>query len=290
MTNEQIVIAIQQAGSNKNELLGRLWENNRNFVYKLALRYAAYAEIDDLMQEGYLGLCAAAERYDPERGFLFMSYADEWIQCYIRKYVKNNKMIHIPEYLQADLRRYKSYTASYLQEHGKLPEVENICRELGISPNRFSKLVEQVKMAAAVESLDLPVSDENEESRCAFLPDPENLEEDAVGRIYTADRNAAVWEEVDKLAELRPQVIRLKYCEDLTRDQIGKRLGLTEYQVKLELKYAMHTLRSPLVKNRLRPWCQDIIDTYAYSRGSIWESSTEKTVWKILEREEQIRK
>ena len=58
MTNEQLV-ALIRAGDNEAENMLVLWQQNKGFIYKIAMKYQGYAEIEDLLQEGYLGLCEA---------------------------------------------------------------------------------------------------------------------------------------------------------------------------------------------------------------------------------------
>ena len=67
MTNEQLARRIR-AGENEAENMKTLWIQCKAFVAKMARKYSGYAEMDDLMQEGFLGLCDAVEHYEPEEG------------------------------------------------------------------------------------------------------------------------------------------------------------------------------------------------------------------------------
>ena len=72
-----------------NEEIMQLWEAHRPFVYKIALRYTVQAEIDDLLQEGYLGFYAAATRFDGSVGTSFLTYAGFWVRQRMRRYIEN---------------------------------------------------------------------------------------------------------------------------------------------------------------------------------------------------------
>lgn len=78
-SNEELVKQIQAGADPENDML-LLWNQTRKFVVMLARKYKGYAEHDDLMQEGYLGLYAAATHYSPDLGATFIHYASFWIR------------------------------------------------------------------------------------------------------------------------------------------------------------------------------------------------------------------
>ena len=79
-----------QAGANVADNMLRLWEQNRRFIFKMANRYRGQAEEDDLIQEGYLGLCRAVDGYDPDQGVNFLPYAGNWIRQGMARFIHNN--------------------------------------------------------------------------------------------------------------------------------------------------------------------------------------------------------
>ena len=81
MTNEQLVARIQ-AGENTAENMLQLWQQTKAFVAKLAKKYKGYAEFDDLMQEGYLGLNEAVNHYDVSQHIPFINYAAYFAEIY----------------------------------------------------------------------------------------------------------------------------------------------------------------------------------------------------------------
>lgn len=74
MTNEQLVVRIQ-AGEETAANMLQLWQQNKGFVASIAKKYRGYAEMEDLMQEGYIGLNDAVAHYKEGKGALFTSYA-----------------------------------------------------------------------------------------------------------------------------------------------------------------------------------------------------------------------
>lgn len=78
ISNEQLVARIQAGVDTADDML-RLWQQTRDFITLLAKKYSAYAEMEDLQQEGYLALCDAVGKYEPDRGVTFINYAAYWI-------------------------------------------------------------------------------------------------------------------------------------------------------------------------------------------------------------------
>lgn len=79
VTNEQLVAWIQ-AGVDVPDNMLRLWEQNRGYIALVAKNYQAFEDIEDLKQEGYIGLCRAVDEYKPQEGVAFMTYAGYWIR------------------------------------------------------------------------------------------------------------------------------------------------------------------------------------------------------------------
>ena len=88
MSNEQIVVRIQ-AGENTADNMLKLWQQTEGFIAKLAMSYQGYAELEDLKQEGYIGLCEAVRQYDAGKGVPFINYAAFWIRQAMRRYIDN---------------------------------------------------------------------------------------------------------------------------------------------------------------------------------------------------------
>lgn len=97
MTNEQLVVRIQ-AGEETAANMLQLWQQNKGFVASIAKKYRGYAEMEDLMQEGYIGLNDAVAHYKEGKGALFTSYAAFWIRSRIRRYVEQSGTIRLPSH------------------------------------------------------------------------------------------------------------------------------------------------------------------------------------------------
>ena len=116
-TNEQLVQKIK-AGEDVTENMTRLWQQNRNLIYLIVRKYAkTETDIDDLMQEGYLGMCNAVDHYDLSAGVPFHSYASLWIRQGVRRYSQDNRHIHIPFNLQERILKYQRFLNDYKENN-----------------------------------------------------------------------------------------------------------------------------------------------------------------------------
>lgn len=96
MSNEQLVLRIK-AGENVADNMLQLWQQNKKFISSIAKKYAAYEEIEDLIQQGYFGMSNAVNGYDPESGVSFLYYASFWIRQALHRYVEEcGKVVRIP--------------------------------------------------------------------------------------------------------------------------------------------------------------------------------------------------
>mgnify|MGYP002242342722 CR=1 FL=1 len=118
MTNEEFVARIRNR-IDTAECMAQLWQQNRAFVAKIAKRYAAYEDIDDLMQEGFIGLCNAVECYDPDGGAKFLTYAAYWIQQAMVRYMsKYSSVVQLPQDVRTKINRLRKFEREYTAEVG----------------------------------------------------------------------------------------------------------------------------------------------------------------------------
>ena len=136
VTNEQLV-ALIRAGENEADNMLKLWNRNKGFVFKTAKKYSGYAEMDDLMQEGYLGLCEAVRYYDAEKGVPFINYAALWIRQVMQRYIDNSgNVVRIPVHIGALVRKYKKLKSEYIKYYGMEPTDHEMSAFLVVSEEK----------------------------------------------------------------------------------------------------------------------------------------------------------
>lgn len=289
MTNEQLVARIQ-SGMDVSENMAVLWQQNKGFLAKMAMKYQAYGEFDDLMQEGYLGLCQAVDGYDPDAGASFIHYAAYWIRRAMLFYIRSNGTIRIPVNLHAQISRYEQLRTAFLSELGREPDNREIGSYLGVSDKSVAGLKKAARMRQ-IASLDSPVRDTDGELTVGdTVPDPADLEAAALETVQQEQLKATLWGMVDELPGQCPEVISRYYRDGESIKEIGDTLGVIPGRVYQIKQQALRELRRSDRARRLSPYAREYIDTHAYSGSGVesfnrtWTSSTERTALGLAER------
>lgn len=292
MTNEQLAIRIK-AGIDVADNMLQLWQQNRGFIHKIVNQYKAYAEEEDLEQEGYLGLSAAVEHYNSDEGVTFIHYASFWIKQYIARYIRGNGTVRLPEFMQGRIREYNKMVRKWKENYHRKPTDEEICHFLGISWEVLENLRKAAQMVQ-IGSLDVPVGEEGDCSMYDLLPSAIDEEEQTIEKIQHEQLCAVLWPLVDSLPGQQPQVIRARYQERRTLADIAKEKGVTLDAIRQQEAKGLRELRKPSKSKLLRPFLPE--DDRIYSMGlqgngverfnMTWTSSTERAALRDRELEE----
>ena len=160
----------------------RLSEANLRLVVSVAKRYAGRGlPFLDLIQEGNLGLMKAAEKFEPDRGFKFSTYATWWIrQSITRAIADQGRTIRIPVHLVEHINRVRKTAGELLRKNGREPTAEEIAVRLEMEPDRVRELLQ---LAQEPVSLETPVGEEEDAHLEDFIQDEEaGIPVDEAGR------------------------------------------------------------------------------------------------------------
>jgi len=224
----------------------RMINANLRLVVAQARRYQGHGlPLEDLVQEGMLGLIRAVEKFDWRKGFKFSTYGTLWIRQAIQRGLQNSgRTIRVPVHVaqrQVKVRKVESELALKL---GREPTDEEIA---AVADLPIDQVIEVRELSAAITSLDQPVGDDGETALGDLLRSDERGPEE-----HAADnwRDAQVAEVLAKLPELERNVISLRFGlagdEPRTVRQTGAELGITTSQAGELERRALTTLaRNP---------------------------------------------
>ena len=233
----------------------RLVEANLRFVVSVAKEYQNRGvPLADLISAGNVGLITAAERFDEDKGFKFISYAVWWIrQAILQTLAEQSRTVRLP--LNKIGLLYKISKASRLlqQERADAPNPEAIAEQLDVP---VEEVKETLMCGRSVRSLDATFREEEDHSLLDVLPD-DRQESPEIGVMRGCLRgqiDSALSGLVGREAEILRLYFGLDGEESMTLDQIGSRFGLTRERVRQIKEKALHRLRHPSRCDQLRTY------------------------------------
>lgn len=229
---------------------------NLRFVVSVAKQFQFRGlELADLIAEGNIGLCKAAERFDETRGFKFITFAVNYIkQAILDALAEKGRLIRLPHGQIAVSNRIKDITKRYQQEKHRPAELDEIVEELEMSPAQIRAIM---RADSSAYSLDVTITKDCDASLCEFL---DSLDDSYADSALEEESRKKVLDIIlhSKLKERDIYVIRHTYgldCEELSQQEIAERLGLSRESVRLIRDKAILKLRDKYLSKRLRLCC-----------------------------------
>lgn len=236
----------------------RMTTANLKLSFFNARKYIGSGEpLDDLVQEGNLGLLKAVDRYDWRRGFRFSTYATWWIRQGISRYIADkSRTIRIPIHIQEKMRRLEKITLDFESIHGHKPKVEELAKQLEISNQACAALqkIQTENIYIDEHAIDRLMSIDTHHLYIA--PDPETLIEHSQITIALGDLISSL-STTDRREEL---ILRMRFGlgvpEPLNLDQIGRRMKVTRERIRQIENQAIKKLKQPSLSN---PFAQTVL-------------------------------
>ena len=258
LTAQQEADLARAAQAGDEDARRRLSEANLRLVVSVAKRYAGRGlPFLDLIQEGNLGLMKAAEKFEPDRGFKFSTYATWWIrQSITRAIADQGRTIRIPVHLVESINRVKKTAGELLRKNGREPTAEELAVRLDMEPDRIRELLQ---LAQDPISLETPVGEEEDAHLEDFIQDEEaGIPADEAGRQLLRRELLGV---LKSLTPREERVITLRFgLEDgraRTLEELGREFNVTRERVRQIEAKALRKLRHPSRAKRLRDYLDE---------------------------------
>jgi RNA polymerase sigma-B factor len=206
-----------------------------------ANRYARGSEpFDDLLQVACIGLLKAIDRFDPERGIAFSSYAMPTMAGELRRHFRDRAWnVRPPRDLQDDALAVERAESQLLHDLGRSPTIEELGEHTGMDIEAVLEAREALSARSAV-SFSAPVAGGDHPDDHA-LSDRLGVVDDG---FETAELRAVLDRLCRHLGHREREILRLRFQEDLTQAEIGERLGLSQMHVSRLLRDALERLRA----------------------------------------------
>lgn len=229
--------------------------SNLRLVVSIAKQYRnQYVGIDDLVEEGNLGLIAAVDRYDYKLGYRFSTCATPWIkQAILRALTQNGRSIRLPAHTYQQLNQMRKFVEKYTAENSEEPTKAQIAAALGVDEARIDYLMQWRQDTISAST---PLSnDEDQKTLIETLPDNNDYSPvDYVEDTLTHDEIMAA---IDKLPERTQKILKMRYGlggptdpEDWsnphTLEEVGAYIGITRERVRQIEKDALQKLQTQL--------------------------------------------
>ena len=221
----------------------KLIVSNLRLVVSIAKKYLYYGlPLQDLIEEGNLGLMKAVSRFDPERGCKFSTYATWWIRQSITRALSNyGRTVRIPVYVTDNVAKYKKVIEKIYKKTGTYPDIETIAREMNISTKEASRIREYAEKIQPFENMENMISQDGHE-----LPDelhPIHVDQ----RILDFERDQQLEELFQNLTEREKEILRYRYGladgQAHTLEETGKQFNLTRERIRQIVNGALRQLR-----------------------------------------------
>jgi RNA polymerase primary sigma factor len=258
LTSEEERVLTRAARAGCHQSRQRLVESNMRLVINIARSYHNKSiPLEDLIQEGAIGLMSAVERFDPDKGFRFSTYATHWVRQSIGRAIDNKaKTIRLPAHISQTLRKIERTRTKLTDELGYEPGLDVVARELGIAPKRLQTILQA---SQELLSLDMKVGDNEGSTLGALLRDTSSGDPERV--IISEELVEELHHMLLELNERERRIVsrRIAAPEDevQSRDDLSGDLGVSRDRLRqLEIQ-AIKKLRQVAQLRRLKDYLGD---------------------------------
>ena len=240
MTNEERIggLFTEYAKTREIHIRDKLVESYLPLAKSVARRYEGRGiEIEDLQQVASMALLKAVERFEPERGYRFVTYAVPTIAGDVRNYIRDKTgSMRMPRDMRTKLYHMQQTREAFEREHLREPTAKELAKAMKIAPDELLMLLDMRKQTDVV-SLDAPISEEHAAQIGALL----GAEDQGYEKVDRSQWMNWIFSKVD---EKERKLLTLRYAHRLGQREVAKQLGVSQMQVSRMERRVLQRLRA----------------------------------------------
>lgn len=287
-TNEELV-ALIQSGTDVQENMGLLLEQNQGLVMLIAKQVSIsshIADYDDVIQEGNIGLMQAVDSYDEAKG-AFTTYAGFYIKGNIKRNIEPllyNKSIS--PYVHQQISKYKQFAGKYKAEHGEYPSDDEVLQHMQIRKTVLRDLKRIIQEANSV-SLDDFTPGTEDLTYGDSIADPVEMADMVIENLYQNECGQILWRHLEALGGMNAVVLIERFFENKTLQAIADKHNLTRQRIEQIEKRALRLLHK---QDELRALIDSDFDydsqARKYTGFRAWKENMESSVERVVRKKE----
>lgn len=211
----------------------KLINSNLRFVISVAKQYQGQdVDLMDLIEVGNIGLIKAASKFDPDRGYKFISYAVWWIrQAIIQHLALYSRLVRLPVSQSSNIIKINKEISKFESLNGRIPSNEELGAILDIDPDKIDRILSSNKKCISVET---PFKNDDTNCLLDIIPNENAVKSDSITNDEDDKTNLKLL--LDKLTIREHDILILSYgllsTQYLSYDEIGKRFGVTGERIR----------------------------------------------------------